>query len=316
MARVNKNGVKYSAIVLSEEPREDFIQHIDTILTIFDGQPEEFELLIVANGTENFLRKQLERIRNHSIKLKVMSLNKKTPQAVCLKIAYKEATGEILVVFGSYQQITEDSFHNLLNAFDDDTDIISPWRENRVDPRINQIQSQLFNYVVNRFVVPKIHDLSCTVKLFRREVIEKCQLYGNMYRFLPIIAELKGFKNKEVGCEHYQEYGKVGFYGFSVYFTRLIDILTLFFTIHFSRKPLRFFSSCGFIFGTVGGLLFLYVLLQKLIWQIPIGGRAVLVLAVLFIVLGVQFFSVGLLGEIIAFTFGRYRKEYSVKKII
>jgi hypothetical protein len=273
-------------------------------------------MLIIANGLEGFLRNELQRLTDNNHVLRAIALNKKVPQAVCLNIGFKESCGEFVIVTGSYQQITEKSFSRMLDALDANTDIITPWRRNRVDPRINQLQSNLYNLVVRKVAGTDLHDLSCTVKVMRREVLEQTELYGNLYRFMPILAGHKGFRYKEIDCEHYQEHGKIGFFGFSLYFNRLIDILTLYFNTHFSRKPLRFFSSYGAVFMGLGLIGFAYIILQKLLLDVPIGGRAVLLLSILLLVIGVQCATVGLLGEIIAFTHGRHRKEYTIEKII
>jgi hypothetical protein len=273
-------------------------------------------LIIVANGTEKFLRKALPRINPRHAKIKAISTSKKISQAACLKMAFKESSGKYIAAIGSYQQITEASYNILLDELKDDTDIISPWRKKRVDPNINQAQSKLFNYIARKITGSNINDLSCTVKLFRRDVFEQVELYGNMYRFFPIFAEKKGFKNKEVACEHYEEKGPIGFFGFSVYITRIIDLVTLYFNIHYSKKPMRFFSIAGLPFFIIGFIIFSLVMMQKFLFGIPIGGRSILLLSILSIVLGIQFSTIGLLGEIIAFTFGRSRKEYTIQKII
>ena len=121
--------------------------------------------------------------------MKLFALNRRASQAVCLRTALKESSGDIIMVCGSYQQITRDSFAKLLDALDDNADIISPWRQNRVDPPFNQFQSRIFNEMVQFTTGAKLNDLSCTVKVVRRAVLEETELYGNMYRFLPIIAE-------------------------------------------------------------------------------------------------------------------------------
>lgn len=306
--------MKYSVIVLLEESSKDFSQFIQTLYEIFSSKHEPFEILIMANGTEGFLKNELKNLKDCNDKLKAFTLNKKTPQSVCLKAGLKESKCEIIVVCGSYQQITSSSFTKLIDSMDDETDIISPWRQNRVDPSFNQFQSRVFNALVRKITKSSAHDLSCTVKVFRREILEETELYGNMYRFLPILAARKGYRHKEVKCEHYQERGKTGFYSLSEYFTRIIDILTLYFNTRFTRKPLRFFSTLGAIFLLIGFLIMFYVFVQKIFMGYPIGGRPVLLLAILFMVLGVQAASVGLLGEIIAFTHGRQRKEYTIEK--
>ena len=308
--------IHYSVIVLLEDESEGFSDFLTTLDRIFSSKGEPYEIIVMANGTEGFLNRELQKLGKGSLDIRAFSLARKTPQAVCLKAGFNESSGEIIVVCGSYQQISEDSFRAVLDNLDEKTDIISPWRQKRVDPAFNQFQSKVFNALTKNITGFNINDLSCTVRVFRRKVLEETKLYGNMYRFLPILAARKGFQNKEVVCEHLQERGKTGFYGISEYLDRVLDIFTLYFNTRFSKKPLRFFSLIGSFFTILGLTIFFYVFGQKIFLGADIGGRPVLLLAILFIVLGVQAASVGLLGEIIAFTQGRHQKEYSVEKIV
>jgi hypothetical protein len=189
--------MKYSIIVILEEKNEDFSQFVQILYETFSSRPDSFEIIVMANGTEGFLKIQLEKLPELNRHITAFAFNKKTTQAVCLKAGLKESKGEIIVVCGSYQQLTKNSFMHLLDSLDDETDIISPWRQQRVDPSFNRFQSRVFNILVKLFTRSDLNDLSCTVKIFRRKVIEDTKLYGNMYRFLPIIAQQKGFKNKE-----------------------------------------------------------------------------------------------------------------------
>lgn len=314
--RYAKTTMKYSIIVLLEDPHPDFPQFITNLHNVFSTRGDSFEILIMVNGTGGFLRNQLAQLQGLNHRLKAFEFNTKTTQAVCLKAGLNESTGEIIVVSGSYQQITNDSLVQLLDSRDNETDIISPWRQHRVDPGFSQFQSRVFNTLVRKIIKSDLHDLSCTVKIFRRQVLEETKLYGNMYRFLPIVAAQRGFTTMEVKCEHYQERGKTGFYALSDYVTRLIDIFTLFFNTRFIKKPLCFFSSIGLGFLLTGLLITAYIFVQKFLMGYSIGDRPILLLAIFFMVLGVQVASVGLLGEIIAFAHGRQRKEYTVEKTI
>jgi dolichol-phosphate mannosyltransferase len=166
------------------------------------------------------------------------------------------------------------------------------------------------------FVGAELHDFSCLVKVVRRAVLEETDLYGNMFRFLPVLAADKGFRVKEVPVQHLQERGKIGFYSVSDYITRLIDILTVFFNTRFTRKPLRFFSAIGIVFIFFGSLSLLLLFIERFFFSIPIGNRPLLFLSLLLTILGVLISSAGLLGEIIAFTNGRKKREYTIEKTI
>lgn len=309
--------MKYSIIVLLDQVNEDFSEFIETLFNLFVSKQEPFEILIAANGTDGFLTKVMKENAIFSNReIRAFALSSKTSQATCLKALFKESSGEIIIVNGPYQQITLDSFRQLLGSLDSQTDIISCWRQKRVDPFFNQLQSNLFNALVRKITKTSLNDLNCTVRVMRRRVIEETEFYGDMYRFLPIFAERKGLKCKEIKCEHFQERGKTGFYSLSEYINRILDIFTLYFNTRFTRKPLRFFSIIGAIFLMIGILMTLYVFGDKLIFGNPIGNRFLLISGIVFMIFGVQAASVGLLGEIIVFTHGRHKKEYVIEKII
>lgn len=308
--------MKYSVIILLEEPEDGFHLFIATLCNVFKDRKESFEIVIMANGTEGFLRSELNKIKDKDEIIRAFAFNKKITQAACLSAGFKETQGQIIMVCGSYQQITEDSFVKLLNEFDDKTYIISPYRQNRVDPALNQIQSRFFNWLTSLATGTKIKDLSCTVKIFRREVLEHVELYGNMYRFLPILAERRGFKYKEVNCEHFRERVSASVYSIYEYLNRIVDLLLIYFNVRFAWKPLRFFSAVGSIFMVIGLAIVMYVFLQKIFSDIPMGERRELLLGLLFAVWGVLAASVGLLGEIIAFNQSRFRHDYIIEKEI
>jgi len=308
--------MKYSIIVLLEERHEDFAEFIRNLHDVFSSRGEPFEIIIMVNGIGGFLRDKLAQLPDLSDRLKAFEFSAFTTQAVCLKAGFKESTGEIIVACGSYQQISNASLKMLVDAFDEDTHIVSPWRRKRIDSTLSWIQSKLFNWIVRKTTRFELHDLSCTVKIFGRQVLEETELYGGMYRFLPILAARKGFRTREVECEHFQERGKTGLYPLSDYVVRLIDIFTLYFNTRFSKKPFRFFSSIGMGFVVIGVVISAYVFIERFLMGQPVGDRPILLMALLSMAIGVQAAGVGLLGEIISFTLGRHRKEYSIEKTI
>lgn len=303
-------------ILLIEDYHKDLAEFILSIDRIFTEYGKPCEILAIANGTGNFFRSRLKEMQKPGIPIRAFEFGKRTTQAVCLKTILKEVQGETLVICGSYQQITEDSFRQVVDALDDSCDVVSPWRQNRVDPAFNRFQSSTFNWLLRLVVAADIHDFSCTVKVVRKTVLEETELYGNMFRFLPVLAATRGFRVREVLVEHLQERGKTGFYSPSEYITRLIDIFTLFFNSRFTRKPLRFFSFIGFCFFGLGVASLFILFVQRFFFGILIGNRPFLFLSLLLTIVGVLVSSAGLLGEIIAFINGRQKKEYTIEKTI
>jgi hypothetical protein len=309
-------GIDLSAVVLLEEESPDFAHYLQVLHDLFQQRGATFEILVIANGVERFLKSQLALLTNDFRCLKAFSFPSRVSQSVCVRAALKESSAATLVMCGSYQQISAEGFRDLLAALDEGVDLVCPWRQQRVDPSFNQFQSRLFNGLIAAATGTRLHDLSVTTRILRREVLEAVPIYGNLYRFLPILAQQKGYRVREVPCAHFQERGKTGFYSFPEYMGRLVDIGTLYFNTRFSRQPLRFFSSVGAALIAAGGLAALWVLGQKLFYNVPIGNSHAVLTAVILVAGGVNTAGLGLLGEIIAFTHGRQRKEYTIEKII
>jgi glycosyl transferase family 2 len=308
--------MEYSLIIMADEYHADTLQMIQDLNQYFFKRQTSFEVLVINNGTGPELNREINQHFPEAGQIKYIEFLNRTADAVCLKSALKEIGGEVIVIYGSYQQITNDSLSKLLEAVKDpDVDIVSPWRQHRIDNRFNQFQSKAYNVLVNAIAQIKMHDLGCKVKVMKREVLEHTNFYGDLYPYLPILAEMRGYRTTEIKCDHYLDHGKTGIYGLSMYFNRIVEILTLYFNTRFTRKPLRFFSAVGVGFLLIGIAITTYVFMDKIFFGNPIGDRPVLLLAILFSVIGIQAASVGLLGEIIAFIYGRHRKEYSVREI-
>ena len=308
--------MKYSIIFLVEEDSQEFAQIFDTIYRLFEEKATEFEVLVVANGTESFVKSQLNSRNNRLEELKVISFQRNVPQPVCLNVALSECSGEEILTLGAFQELTTASYQKLINSMTDGVDLVVANRKLRKDPVLNRLHSKLLNIVVKMVIGIKINDIGCNVKLFRREVLEGMDLYGNMYRYFPALAAQKGFKVKEVECDQLDKVRKTRFYNLRLYLDRMIEILNLFFSANFSKKPLRFFSFVGSSFMALGLMALLYIGIQKVIFGAPIGARPLLMIAMISFVGGAQIASFGLLGEIISFVHGRSRKEYTIEKII
>ena len=239
-------------------------------------------------------------------------------ESVCLSAGFEKARGAIVVTSPQYVQIDPHELGTMLAAIGDGADFVTPWRHPRVDPLLNRMQSALFNWVMRRIIKMKFHDLNCYFRVLRREVLEELALYGDMYRFLPVIAFRQGFRVVEVRVRHLEEWGGTGFFGIGVYVRRLLDILGMVFLAKFTLKPLRFF-------GVLGGLIFMsgVALTGVMVWQkffSDIGlykglyQRPLFLIGILLVVLGVQIIGFGLVGEIIIYTRAGQLREYRVER--
>lgn len=313
---MENSKIKYSIIILLEEENEKINIFVQDLHEFFTKNREVFEIILIANGTSGIFKAKFQEIRREFSSIKIFTLYRRNTQAVCMKAALKESKGDIIIACGSYQQITMKDFDKALQSLDIKTDMILPCRRNRLDPSFNQLQSRFFNLLVRKITGYQFNDISCTIRIVRRVVMENIDFYGNMYRFLPVVAAQKGFKYKEINADHFKEMGKTGFYSPSEYLLRILDIFSLFFLVHYTKKPFRFFSIIGLFFFSLGLGVVGYLILEKLFFDVLVGNNFVLIMGFLLIAVGMQSAGTGLLGEIITFTHGRKRKEYTIDQIV
>jgi hypothetical protein len=308
--------MKYSIIFLIEEESEEFSSFFDLVYGVFEKQNKDFEVLVVANGTERFVASELNSRRHNLERLKVIAFPRTVPQPVCLKVALSECSGTEILTLGPFQELSPASYEMVIRSMAEGVDLVVPYRKSRKDAFLNRVHSRILNNVVRWVLGVKLHDIGCSVKFYRREVRESVELYGNMYRYLPVLAVQKGFRIKEIECEQSVKTRKARFYKLRLYLDRSIEILNLFFSTNFSKKPLRFFNLLGAGLMVAGALALLFVGVQRVVFDVLIGARPLLILGMIGLVGGAQIAGFGLLGELISFVHGRSRKEYTIEKII
>lgn len=237
-------------------------------------------------------------------------------ESMCLSAGLQRARGRIVVTSPQYVQVDPYELGNMLAAIDAGADLVAPWRHPRVDPVLNRVQSAAFNQVMRWILHAQFHDLNCTFRAMRREVLRDVPIHGDMYRFLPAIASRQGFKVVELQVRHLKEWGGKGFFGPGVYVRRALDVLGVVFLSKFTLKPLRFFGTVGGIFLLLGAILCTTILVQGFVMgDGPVFSRSLFLVGVLLFVLGVQVIGFGLVGEIIIYTRARNVREYRVEKV-
>jgi glycosyltransferase involved in cell wall biosynthesis len=274
-----------------------------------------YEFLFVDDGVGGHIFQILKGLQEHHATVKVIKFNQVFGEAVALSVGFEKARGETIVTLASFMQTDPRDLTKLLDEVQSGWDLVIGWRHPRVDPLLNRWQSSAFNWITQRLTNIPLHDLNCSLRVMRREVVEAIPIYGDQFRFLPVLAHRRGFRVKEVPVRHVEEKGQMGLYGLGSYVRRLIDILTLFFLVKFTKKPLRFFGLIGSALFGVGLVVNLYLTVIRLMGH-RIGDRPLLLLGVILMVLGIQTFSIGLVGEIIIFTHAKKIKEYHIEQLL
>ncbi len=308
--------MKYSIIFLVEEKHTDFLKFFDIICKLFKERSVDHEILVVSNGTEDFVKSQIFTRKNYSERIKLIIFRHKVTQAICVNAALNECSGDEVLMLGSFQELSAVCYEKLIDSMTDGVDLVLPNRKSRKDPMLNRLHSKAFNKAVKILSGNEMNDIGCNTKLIKRNVLDSVTLYGNMYRYFPVLVAQKGFKIREVECEAFDRFSKTKLYSLRLYLNRSIELLNLFFSTNFSKKPLRFFNLVGTCFMLIGLMSLFYVGIERLLFNVLMGARPLLMVGIIGLVGGAQIASFGLLGEIVSFVHGRFHEEYNIEKII
>lgn len=279
------------------------------------GQSSEF-IFVVDDSQRRSLPVLRELQQSEGERISILQLNGSFGESAALTLGFERARGEKIITLAAYFQVEPRGVGTALAALDEGADLVAGRRHPRIDSFFNRVQSRMFHWIVRRLTTTDFHDISCGFKAMKRRVARELHLYGGLHRFIPVLAMNRGFAVREVEVPQRSEDRSTRFHGAGAYLGRLLDILTIFFLVKFTRTPLRFFGLLGLFLFVSGFLIDLTVATQKLVWNQEIADRPLLLLGVLLMVLGVQTLSLGLLGEMIIFTHARNIRDYRVAEVI
>jgi len=274
----------------------------------------DYEFIYVVDGDQPDVLNELNKLQETE-KLTIITLAKTFGESTALSAAFSKLSGNIILTLPAYHQIDPSDIAKLVAAIDDN-DMVLARRWPRRDSLINRLQNNLFNSLLRLSTDLKIHDAGCSARVFKKEVIEEIQLYGDLHRFFPVMAHRQGFRVIEMDVTQSKKDTHSRVYSPGIYVRRLLDLLTIFFLVKFTKKPLRFFGLVGTTLFSLGIISSLYLIIEKLFFDVSLADRPALFLSSLLIVLGVQIIAIGLIGEIIIFTHAKDLKEYKIDKII
>ena len=271
-----------------------------------------YEVIFIDDGSTDDSLKVVKEICRTDKRFKYVSLRKNYGKSAALQVGFSQATGDAVVTMDADLQDDPSEIPNLLKKLAEDFDLVSGWKKIRHDPFIKKISSKFFNFVTRIISKVKIHDFNCGLKAYRKDVILNIQVYGELHRYIPLLAHWQGYRVTEIVVKHHpRRYGKTKF-GVSRFFKGFIDLITVVFTTRYIKRPLHLFGFLGAIAFFVGIIVNGYL---TYLWITGgyLSNRPMLFLGILLIIVGVQFFSVGLLGEMFVHN-TRSEKEYIIKE--
>jgi len=279
----------------------------------------EYEFIFVCDGLSEEVFETIKNEKPGDHQVKLINFNQSFGESIALSAGFSVAQGDIIISLPSYLQIDPMDINKILDEFEGDCDLVTCNRSPRVDHFFNRLQSTIFNLLIRKMAQVNFHDLNCSARAMRKTVLNEVSIQGDMFRFLPVLAYRAGFKVQEVKVRHLREEGKTGFFGVGVYIRRFLDVVALLFLTKFTRKPLRFFGITGGFCASVGLLLIFYLVMMTFTGTdqpTPLRNQPGLIFGVAMVVLGIQIFSIGLVGEIIIFTQSKNLKEYRLSNVL
>jgi glycosyltransferase involved in cell wall biosynthesis len=279
---------------------------------------KSFEVILVDDGVAGEFLGYVEKVTRERPNFRGIRFRRGFGESVGIATAVSMARGRYIITTTWYQQVGVDAVRGALELLESkDYDYVAVRRTRRVDSALARLQSWAFNTYTRILTKADLHDLNCSFRAFRREVVAELSYHGDLFRFLSILAIQKGFRVIEIPVQHEREEGPSTFFNVGLIGRRLLDILSLFFLIKFTKKPLRFFGMVGALFLLLGVAICAFMAYQKLSrTDYSLADKPMLVLGVFLVVLGVIVGSIGLIGEIIIFLQGREFRDYHVDRIV
>ena len=277
------------------------------------GLPYEF--VFVLDGPRPAAEPALRALVSANPRTKLVTLTRPFGEATALMAGFRQATGEIVITLPAYHQIEGSEIGKLVQGLES-RDLVIGQRWPRAGGWLERARRNLFHSMIAGVTGVRFNDLGCGARAMRRRVLEEISLYGDQHRFLPVLAERQGFRAGEVQVRQSALDRFEGKYRPREYAHRMLDIFTVFFLVRFTKKPLRFFGMVGVITFALGALLTAWIIGERLLLMRPLADRPAFLLSSLLVVLGLQLFALGLLGELIIFVNAREQKDYQVEQIV
>lgn len=273
------------------------------------------EIVFVDDGSTDGSLAVMKELHAEDPRVKVIRFRRNFGKAAALMAGFAQAEGEVVFTMDADLQDDPEEIPHFLEKLDEGYDLVSGWKYPRLDPITKTAPSKLANFTIRAGTGIKLHDFNCGYKAMRKEVAKEIKLYGELHRYVPVLAYWRGFNVAEIKVRHHPRQFGSSKYGVKRLARGLFDFITVIFLVKFTRRPLHFFGWMGLISLGMGVLIDGYLSILWLMGE-AIGNRPLLTLGTLLITVGAQFISLGLLAEMISYSILSREEEYTIREVL
>ncbi|MDP6450702.1 MAG: glycosyltransferase family 2 protein, partial [Lentisphaeria bacterium] len=282
-----------------------------------------FEIIFIDDGSTDGSLQTLETLQANDKRISIIQLRRNFGKAAAYNAGFEHTSGDIVITMDTDLQDDPDEIPLFIEQIDRGFDMVCGWKHKGKGSMDKSLPSKLFNRVVRAFTGISLHDFNCPFKAYRREVLDEIDVYGELHRYIPVLAVSRGFTVAEVKIKNMPRTSGESKYGFERYMRGMLDLLTVLFITRFAKRPLHFLGLAGLIFCSTGFAILSFLLGAHVLYNFDvltdptwnIHNRPMLTLGLLLLIMGAQFFSIGLLAELLITMNSSSGNGYSVKKI-
>ncbi|MFP4229384.1 MAG: glycosyltransferase family 2 protein [Salinivenus sp.] len=289
-----------SVVVPAYEEAESLPELVEGVRSACEDANLSFRLWIIDDGSEDGTWEVVQRLHEEDARVAGLCFRRNYGKSAALSVGFDRVEGRYVVTMDADLQDDPAEIPGLIDTLEEGYDLVSGWKKDRKDPLSKTIPSRFFNWVTRLFSGLPLHDFNCGLKAYRREVVKSINVYGELHRYIPLLAKWEGYDRvaeREVQ-HHPRKYGTTKF-GVERFIQGFLDLITVVFLTRYAVRPMHFFGSFGTLAFVAGFGISLWLSIDKLVFGDPIGERPLLLLGLLLILFGAQMFSTGLLGEMI-----------------
>src|SRR5215831_10561029 len=257
-----------------------------------------YEIIVVEDGSRDETYTRLARLAAADTRLKIVRLRRNFGQTAAMAAGFDYARGDVIIPMDGDLQNDPEDIAALLDKLDEGYDVVSGWRLNRQDGVLRRVPSRIANWLIGRVTGVRLHDYGCTLKAYRREVLEPVRLYGEMHRFIPVYAKWSGARITEQVVRHHARKEGKSKYGIGRTLKVVFDLLTVKFLGDYSTKPLYLFGKVGVTLCSLGVLCAVGLIVERLTWNLFPHRVTMMLLATMLFIVGMQLIGMGLLAEL------------------